>query len=52
MVYTVVALLVLLVLASYAAGRRQPPQRYNLRNPAYGIPKNVKWQDGKPYTTE
>lgn len=25
---------------------------YNLRNPAYGVPKNVKWRDGRPYTIE
>lgn len=24
---------------------------YNLRNPAYGAPKDgIKWQDGRPYT--
>jgi hypothetical protein len=46
-----IALGLLVVLALYVA-RRKPPQRYNLRNPVYGVPKNVKWQDGKPYTTE
>lgn len=26
---------------------------YNLRNPAYGAPKDgIKWQDGTPYTTD
>lgn len=41
----------LLVLAIYFA-RRKPAPRYNLRNPVHGVPKNVKWEDGKPYTTE
>jgi hypothetical protein len=26
---------------------------YNLRNPAYGAPKDgIKWQDGRPYAAE
>lgn len=26
---------------------------YSLRNPAHGAPKSgIKWQDGRPYTTE
>lgn len=49
MIYIVVTLL---MVAVYAFARRQPAQRYNLRNPVYGTPKNVKWQDGRPYTTD
>jgi hypothetical protein len=25
---------------------------YHLRNPAFGVPHGVKWQDGRPYATE
>jgi hypothetical protein len=31
---------------------RNGQPRYHIRNPAYGVPDDVKWQDGRPYTTD